>query len=152
DLYYIYIYSFQQSIAYVAYTPIGSPRYICIRIQRSNRINIDIAVCLYGWKLYCIGCCLQVHIKILDLSNLGDNMVESMENTKMGYREARRVTLDLMELEKATVIYDNITNSLHIVISDEEADEILLLENNIVVKLSQGRVISLTIQDVLRSS
>ncbi|MEM2389253.1 MAG: hypothetical protein QW215_03325, partial [Ignisphaera sp.] len=67
-------------------------------------------------------------------------MVESMENTKMGYREARRVTLDLMELEKATVIYDNITNSLHIVISDEEADEILLLENNIVVKLSQGRV------------
>ncbi|MEM0227871.1 MAG: DUF2283 domain-containing protein [Ignisphaera sp.] len=75
-----------------------------------------------------------------------------MENTKMGYREARRVTLDLMELEKATVIYDNITNSLHIVISDEEADEILLLENNIVVKLSQGRVISLTIQDVLRSS
>ncbi|MEM0153063.1 MAG: DUF2283 domain-containing protein [Ignisphaera sp.] len=79
-------------------------------------------------------------------------MVESMENTKMGYREARRVTLDLMELEKATVIYDNITNSLHIVISDEEADEILLLENNIVVKLSQGRVISLTIQDVLRSS
>ncbi|MEM5822100.1 MAG: DUF2283 domain-containing protein, partial [Ignisphaera sp.] len=78
-------------------------------------------------------------------------MVESMENTKMGYREARRVTLDLMELEKATVIYDNITNSLHIVISDEEADEILLLENNIVVKLSQGRVISLTIQDVLRS-
>lgn len=75
-----------------------------------------------------------------------------MENTKMGYREARRVTLDLMELEKATVIYDNITNSLHIVISDEEADEILLLENNIIVKLSQGRVVSLTIQDVLRSS
>lgn len=75
-----------------------------------------------------------------------------MENTKMEYRKARRVILDLIELEKATVIYDNITNSLHIVISDEEADEILLLENNIIVKLSQGRVVSLTIQDVSRSS
>lgn len=65
---------------------------------------------------------------------------------------SKRVILDLSELEKATVIYDSITDSLHIVLSNEEADETILLENNIIVKLNQRKIISLTIQDVLRGS
>lgn len=67
-------------------------------------------------------------------------------------REARRVVLDLSELERAAVVYDNITNTLHIVISNEEADETILLENNIIVKISCGRIISISIQEVLKSS
>jgi hypothetical protein len=65
---------------------------------------------------------------------------------------SKRVILDLSELEKATVINDSITDSLHIVLSNEEADETILLENNIIVKLNQRKIISLTIQDVLRGS
>ncbi len=65
---------------------------------------------------------------------------------------SKKVILDLSELEKATVIYDSITDSLHIVLSNEEADETILLENNIIVKLNQRKIISLTIQDVLRGS
>jgi len=71
--------------------------------------------------------------------------LKSIENSK-------KVVLDLSELEKATVIYDSITDSLHIVLSNEEADETILLENNIIVKLNQRKIISLTIQDVLRGS
>ncbi len=67
-------------------------------------------------------------------------------------RGAKKAILDLSELEKAIVIYDVMTNTLHIIISEEEADETILLENNIIVKFSQGKIVSISIQDVLKSS
>lgn len=67
-------------------------------------------------------------------------------------RETKKAILDLSELEKAIVVYDVVTNTLHIMISEEEADETILLENNIIVKLSQGKIVSISIQDILKSS
>lgn len=66
--------------------------------------------------------------------------------------KTQRVLLDLSELEKAIVVYDSVTNTLHIILSNEEADETILLENNIVVRICRGRVIGISIQEVLKSS
>lgn len=63
-----------------------------------------------------------------------------------------KAILDINKLEKAIVIYDNTTDTLHINIEDKEADEVILLENSIIVRIKDGIVIGLSIQGVSRSS
>ncbi|MEM3973990.1 MAG: DUF2283 domain-containing protein [Ignisphaera sp.] len=57
-------------------------------------------------------------------------------------------TIDLKDLEKAKIIYDRASDSLHIIIDEEEADKALLLENNIVVRIKDNRIIEIEIQDI----
>jgi len=64
----------------------------------------------------------------------------------------RRVEIDLEELENAIVKYDEVEDALYIVLSDEEEDEMLLLSNDIVIKLRGGRVISMTVRGVKERS
>ncbi|HID80636.1 MAG TPA: DUF2283 domain-containing protein [Ignisphaera sp.] len=72
-------------------------------------------------------------------------MSESVE------REARRqLVVYLDELEHAFIRYDEISDTLYINLSNEEADETLLLENNIIVHVKNNRIIGLTILDLLR--
>ncbi len=59
----------------------------------------------------------------------------------------RSVSIDLDELSNAVVKYDEVSDTLYIVLSDEEADETLLLPNDIVIRLARGRVISITIRN-----
>jgi len=64
----------------------------------------------------------------------------------------RRVEIDLDELENAVIKYSDIEDALYIVLSDEEEDEMLLLSNDIVLKLRNGRVISITVRGVKERS
>ncbi len=65
--------------------------------------------------------------------------------------EMKRVyTVDLDELEKAFVQYDEASDTLYINLSDEEPDETVLLENDIVVRIRNGRIIGLTILNLSR--
>lgn len=58
--------------------------------------------------------------------------------------------MDLDELEKAFVQYDEASDTLYINLSDEEPDETVLLENDIVVRIRNGRIIGLTILNLSR--
>jgi len=58
--------------------------------------------------------------------------------------------VDLDELEKAFVQYDEASDTLYINLSDEEPDETVLLENDIVVRIRNGRIIGLTILNLSR--
>lgn len=72
-------------------------------------------------------------------------MAESIE------RKARRqLVVDLDELEHAFIRYDELSDTLYINLSKEEADETLLLENNIIVHVKNNKIVSLTILDLLR--
>jgi len=72
-------------------------------------------------------------------------MSESVE------REARRqLVVYLDELEHAFIRYDELSDTLYINLSNEEADETLLLENNIIVHVKNNKIIGLTILDLLR--
>ncbi len=60
----------------------------------------------------------------------------------------RMAQLDLEELGNAIVRYDELTDTLYLVLSNEEADETLLLPNDVVVHISKGKVIAITIRNV----
>lgn len=60
----------------------------------------------------------------------------------------KKFELDLDKLEKALVIYDHATDTLHISLSDEEADEVMLLENGIIVRARGGLLIGISVQNV----
>ena len=62
----------------------------------------------------------------------------------------RRVWIDISDLEKAFIQYDEASDTLYINLSDEEADEVLMLENNIVIRIKEGRLIGLTILELSR--
>jgi len=62
----------------------------------------------------------------------------------------RKVLLDIDMLEKATIVYDSTTDTLHINLSEEEAEEVTLLENNIIVRIKDGKLVGLSIQSVTR--
>jgi len=62
--------------------------------------------------------------------------------------ESRRFVLDLEKLSKAIVRYDEATDTLYLVLSDEEPDETLLLENDIVVRIRGNEVIGITIRGI----
>ncbi len=62
----------------------------------------------------------------------------------------KKLALYLDELEQALVQYDESSDTLYIILSDEEADEVLLLENNIVVRAKNGRIIGLTVLELSR--
>jgi len=53
----------------------------------------------------------------------------------------RKVLLDIDMLEKATIVYDSTTDTLHINLSEEEAEEVTLLENNIIVRIKDGKLV-----------
>lgn len=64
--------------------------------------------------------------------------------------DRKKLALYLDELEQALVQYDESSDTLYIILSDEEADEVLLLENNIVVRAKNGRIIGLTVLELSR--
>ncbi len=70
--------------------------------------------------------------------------------SEQGSEDRKKLVLYLDELEQALVQYDESSDTLYINLSDEEADEILLLENNIVVRAKDGRVIGLTVLELSR--
>lgn len=65
-------------------------------------------------------------------------------------QQIKNVIIDLSKLEKAIIIYDQLTDTLHINLVDEEAEETLLLENGIIVKIRNGSLIGLSIQGILK--
>lgn len=67
-------------------------------------------------------------------------------------QQTKNVFIDLSKLEKAVIIYDQLTDTLHINLADEEAEETLLLENGIIVKIKNGSLVGLSIQGVLKQS
>lgn len=64
----------------------------------------------------------------------------------------KKLELDLGKLEKAVIIYDRTTDTLHISLSDEEADEILLLENGVIVRIKEGILVGLSVQNISKYS
>jgi len=56
--------------------------------------------------------------------------------------------ISLRGLGNAKIIYNSAVDTLHIVIDEEEADKAILLENNIIVRIKNGRVIEIEIQDI----
>ena len=56
--------------------------------------------------------------------------------------------ISLRGLGNAKIIYNSAVDTLHIVIDEEEADKAILLENNIIVRIKNSRVIEIEIQDV----
>uniref|UniRef100_A0A7C4FAF4 DUF2283 domain-containing protein n=1 Tax=Ignisphaera aggregans TaxID=334771 RepID=A0A7C4FAF4_9CREN len=56
--------------------------------------------------------------------------------------------ISLRGLGNAKIIYNSAVDTLHIVIDEEEADKAILLENNIIVRIKNGRIIEIEIQDV----
>ncbi len=70
--------------------------------------------------------------------------------SEQGSENRKKLVLYLDELERAFVQYDESSDTLYINLSDEEADEVLLLENNIVVRVKGGRVIGLTVLELSR--
>ncbi|MEM1526757.1 MAG: DUF2283 domain-containing protein [Ignisphaera sp.] len=67
-------------------------------------------------------------------------------------QQIKKVVVDLGKLEKAIVIYDQLTDTLHINLADEEAEETLLLENGIIVRIKNGSLVGLSIQGVSKQS
>lgn len=53
--------------------------------------------------------------------------------------------LNLEDVERASLLYDPTTDMLHIILSDEEADEVILLENNLVLRLKDCRLIEIDV-------
>ncbi len=62
----------------------------------------------------------------------------------------RKVSIDLDKLGQAFIVYDGATDTLHITLSDEEADEVVLLENGVIVQLKKGSIIGFSIPNVMR--
>ena len=60
----------------------------------------------------------------------------------------RKVCVDLDKLEKALIVYDTATDTLYVNISDEEADEVIMLENGVVVRLRGSDIVGLSIHNV----
>lgn len=67
-------------------------------------------------------------------------------------QQIKKVVVDLSKLEKAIVIYDQLTDTLHINLTDEEAEETLLLENGIIVRIKNGSLVGLSIQGISKQS
>lgn len=64
----------------------------------------------------------------------------------------KKIELDLDKLEKALIIYDRATDTLHINLSDEEADEIILLENGVIVRVKGELLVGLSVQNISKFS
>jgi len=58
--------------------------------------------------------------------------------------------VDLKRLAKASFIYDDASDTLHIQISNEEPDETVMLENDIIVRLKSGLIVELAITGIKR--
>jgi uncharacterized protein YuzE len=71
-----------------------------------------------------------------------------MNDQKVFELKTKIITLDLAMLEKATIVYDQLTDTLHINLSEEEAEETILLENGIVVRVKNDKLIGLSVQSI----
>ncbi len=58
--------------------------------------------------------------------------------------------INLKSLEKAKLIYDKVSDSIHIIIEEEDADKAVLLENNIAIRIKNGKIIEITIYDLTK--
>lgn len=65
-------------------------------------------------------------------------------------QEQRKIEVELDKLEKALIVYDRSTDTLHINLSDEDADEVVLFENGIIVRIKSRTLIGLSIQGMTR--
>ncbi|MCC6016344.1 MAG: DUF2283 domain-containing protein [Desulfurococcaceae archaeon] len=73
------------------------------------------------------------------------------EQSESQYR-SRTVVVDIAMLENATIVYDQVTDTLHISLSKEEAEEVILLENGVIVKIRDGKLVGLSVQGISRYS
>jgi uncharacterized protein YuzE len=73
------------------------------------------------------------------------------EQSESQYR-SRIVVVDIAMLENATIVYDQVTDTLHISLSKEEAEEVILLENGVIVKIRDGKLVGLSVQGISRYS
>lgn len=64
----------------------------------------------------------------------------------------KKALIDLIKLGQAMIVYDEMTDTLHINLVDDEADEVLMLENGVIVRLKEGFVIGFSIPNILRHS
>jgi uncharacterized protein YuzE len=71
-----------------------------------------------------------------------------MNDQKVFELKTKIITLNLAMLEKATIVYDQLTDTLHINLSEEEAEETILLENGIVVRVKNDKLIGLSVQSI----
>ena len=57
--------------------------------------------------------------------------------------------IDVEALGNAMIRYDDVSDTLYIVIKDEEEEEVMLLPNDIVVRIAKGEIISITVRNVM---
>lgn len=75
--------------------------------------------------------------------------MDDKESTSMSVSE-KKASIDLNKLGQAFIVYDGATDTLHVTLSDEEADEVVLLENGVIVQLKKGAVIGFSLPNVMR--
>jgi len=63
--------------------------------------------------------------------------------------EVRKLLIDVDALGNAIVKYDDVSDTLYIVLKNEEEEESLLLPNDIVIRIAKGEIISITIRNVI---
>ena len=73
-----------------------------------------------------------------------------MSGVKLMDEGNEEYVIDLKSLGNAKIIYNSVTDTLHIIIDEGEADKAMLLENNIVVRIRNGRVIEIGIPDITK--
>jgi hypothetical protein len=73
-----------------------------------------------------------------------------MSGVKLMDEGNEEYVVDLKNLGNAKIIYNSVTDTLHIIIDEGEADKAMLLENNIVVRIRNGRVIEIGIPDITK--
>ncbi len=61
----------------------------------------------------------------------------------------RKLIIDVEALGNAMIRYDDVSDTLYIVIKDEEEEEVMLLPNDIVVRIAKGEIISITVRNVM---
>ncbi len=61
----------------------------------------------------------------------------------------RKLMIDVEALGNAMIRYDDVSDTLYIVIKDEEEEEVMLLPNDIVVRIAKGEIISITVRNVM---
>ncbi len=61
----------------------------------------------------------------------------------------RKLMIDVEALGNAMIRYDDVSDTLYIVIKDEEEEEVRLLPNDIVVRIAKGEIISITVRNVM---
>ena len=69
-----------------------------------------------------------------------------------GFEEAREriASYPLASIEDVWVEYDRSSDTLHILFGKEEAEESILVDDNIIINVSRGRIVGITIAELRR--